>query len=328
RAGAPRRAPVWYEPAPPEVRRAEVSVVIPTLGRYPYLPAALESLRAQTVRPREVVVVDQNPAEERRPEVYEGWDDLGLRVVWQDERGQSLARNTALAAVSHPYVFFFDDDSVAAPDLVERHLRVVLAGRFDVSTGVSYPPPPTDYRLPEGFAHPRVAQTLDTGNCLMPTALARAMGGLDRNYDFGPGTDADLGTRLYLAGRRIAHTPDAVRVHFKAPMGGLRVHGAHKTNTDAALLAPFPPVTQSYFGLRYLSPRQQRERMLLAFVTSKLARPARRGRPAARAAALLRVALWGLLLPLKWRRSRSRARALLRAGVRLAEFPPAPGEAS
>ena len=315
---APATQHAWRRPqsADAAVRAADVSVIIPTLGRYPYLPGALDSLRRQTVRPREVVVVDQNHPEDRQPAVYEGYDDLNLRVIWQDERGQSLARNTALADVKGHYVFMFDDDSIAHDDLIEQHLRAVLDGRFDVSTGVAFPPPPTPYELPPAFEKPRIAQTFDSGNSLMRTALAYEMGGFDRNFDLGPGTDVDLGTRMYLAGKRIAHTPSAVRIHFKAPTGGLRVHGAKKYNTDASLLAPFPPPTQSYYATRYLDGRQTFERIMLQFATSKIGPQARNGD----LRAVMRLGLTSLLLPIKWWRSDRKARAMLDQGVRTERF--------
>ncbi|MGH7717543.1 MAG: glycosyltransferase family 2 protein, partial [Gemmatimonadaceae bacterium] len=284
-----------------------VSVVIPTLGRYGYLTDALTSLRRQTIQPREVIVVDQNPPEQRRPACYDGFEDLGLRVIWQDERGQSLARNTALAAVSSPFVFLFDDDSIAHDDLIEAHVSAVFDGRFQASTGVSLPPPPTTYQLPPRFRYPRLAQTFDTGNSMLATALAREIDGFDRNYDFGPGTDTDFGTRLYLTGVRILHNPKAVRIHFKAPAGGLRAHGAFKFNTDSGLLRPFPPVTQSYYGLRYLTRRQRRERALLQIVTSKFPSGVRvSGGWTATLRPALALTLGLLLLPLKrWRSMRA-----------------------
>src|SRR5207249_3985373 len=156
------------------------------------------------------------PSEVRQPESYLGYDDLNLRIIWQDEQGQSLARNTGLAAATSPYVFLLDDDSVAYDDLIEAHLRYVVNGRFQISTGVAYPPPPNEYQLPARFRYPRVAQTFDTGNSLLSLVTAKQLGGLDRNYDYGPGTDLDFGTRLYLVGQRIVHNPEAVRIHFKA----------------------------------------------------------------------------------------------------------------
>lgn len=249
---------------------------------------------------------------------------MHLQVIWQDEQGQSLARNTGLAAASQPYVFLFDDDSIADPHLIAAHLQLVLNGRCHVSTGVAFPPPPSTYQLPAQYRHTRIAQTFDTGNSLLSLDLARKMGGLDRNYDFGPGTDSDFGTRLYLAGYRIAHNPQARRIHFKAPIGGLRTHGARKYNTDTDLWQPFPPVTQSYYGLRYLNRQQQFERTWLSFFTSKFPPELRQSRgplvPKLKAAIYFGLAF--LLLPLKWLRSHKQARQLLQQGVRLAEFAP------
>jgi len=299
----------------------KVSVIIPTLGRYSYLPGALKSLEEQSVQPYEVIVVDQNPVSERQPQVYEGFKDLNLRVIWQDQQGQSLARNTGLAASHGEFVFLFDDDSIAKPDLIEQHLLPVLNGFVDVSTGVATPPPPTDYELPPEYRFPRLAQTFDTGNSLLPLALAKKMGGMDRNYDFGPGADADFGTRLYLAGHRILHNPLAVRIHFKAASGGLRVHGAYKYNTDAGIFAPFPPVTQSYYALRYMNSLQQKEAAWLKFVTNKLSKSNRQETNLIKA--FLNIVILGLNLPffsLKLHRSRHQAKGMIGNGIKLSDF--------
>lgn len=317
--------PVWYEPREQLVENlahTPVTVIIPTLGRYPYLPQALDSLRQQTVRPREVIVVDQNPPEQRQPETYVGYEDLNLQIIWQDEQGQSLARNTGLAAANSPYVFLFDDDSIADPELIASHLQAVLSGRCQVSTGVAYPPTPTEYELPVAYRYSRLAQTFDTGNSLLPLQLARQMGGLDRNYDFGPGTDNDFGTRLYLVGYRIMHNPKAKRIHFKAPMGGLRTHGARRYNTDSGLWQPFPPITLSYYGLCYLNRQQRFEHAWLSFFTSKFPRELRqrRGQLIPKLCAALYFGFTFLLLPIKRFRSQKQARQLLQRGVTLAEF--------
>lgn len=298
-----------------------ISVIIPTLGRYEYIPGALKSLLEQTIPADEVIVVDQNPLDVRQPEIYNGYEKLNLRVIWQDERGQSLARNTGLAAAKGEFVFLFDDDSIAYPDLIERHLAPLLSGQYDVSTGVAVPPLSTSYVLPPNYQFPRLSQTFDTGNSLMRMDLIRRMGGLDRNFDFGPGTDADLGTRLYLAGCRILHNPEAVRVHYKAPIGGLRVHGAHKYNTDAGLFQPFPPITQSYYALRYLNAFQHRETAWLSFLTSKFPANIRsRGTTLQKIKASFIFLLSLFLYPVKHYRSTLRAKQLLAKGPQLFNF--------
>lgn len=317
--------PVWFEKQNllfSEISNTKVSVIIPTLGRYPYLKAALDSLRTQTIKPAEVIIVDQNPIDQRQSELYGDYKELNLKVVWQNERGQSLARNTALTMVTCPYVLFFEDDAIAYNDLIEVHLRNLLTGRFHVSTGVSIPPPPSTYQLPFNFRYPRIAQTFSTGNSMVPYAIIRELGGFDRNYDFGPGTDADFGTRLYLAGYRIIHDPRAVIIHYKAPIGGLRTFRVHKIDTDLGWLQPFPPVTQTYYGLRYLNSHQQRERIFMLLFTSKFPLQIRQGNTnkLQTLIALLNFAASILLLPVKWIRSYRRAKALMKRGIQTANF--------
>lgn len=295
--------------------QASVTAVIPTIGRYPYLPGALSSLAEQTIRPAEILVVDQNPPEAREPQVYEPYADLNVRVTWQDERGQSLARNAALAAASGDYVFLFEDDAIAEPDLIEQHLRVIQNYGADVSTGVSIPPPPTDYVLPEGFRFPRIAQTFSSGNSLLTRQALRLAGGFDRRYDHGVNADMDFGTRLYLAGGVIIHNPDAVMVHFKAPMGGLRVYGHWWAHSNLGVLRPFPPPTQLYYMLRFLSPSQRRERLLRFMFLAAIGWEKRQSH--ARGSRLAR-AVRGLLglpfMPYRLSRSYSEARRMLSDG--------------
>jgi GT2 family glycosyltransferase len=323
---APARA-TWerpgYDTRGTEAFTVRISVVIPTLGRYPYLPQALESLRQQSIRPLEVICVDQNPVDQRRPDLYEPFRDLDLKVIWQEERGQSLARNTGLAETSGDYVFLFDDDSIAAPDALEQHLRALLHYNADVSTGVSFPPPPQRYELPEAFSFLRVAQTFDSGNALLTRGALQAVGGFDRAYDHGVWTDTDLGTRLYLGGALILHNPRARRVHYKAPSGGLRTYGAWWAQSTVGLLRPFPAPTHLYYQQRFLTPRQRRERLLLLAATGLLPRQMRqtqsiagRGLAAARAAGLLS------LLPLRIARARAEAELLLAAGPKIPEGQP------
>jgi glucosyl-dolichyl phosphate glucuronosyltransferase len=105
---------------------ADITVVICayTEERWGDILAAVDSARAQTLRPREIVlVVDHNPELLRRARA----SILGVTVLDNiDRRGLSGARNTALGAVTTRLVAFLDDDAIAAPDWLENlhaHLR-------------------------------------------------------------------------------------------------------------------------------------------------------------------------------------------------------------
>jgi glycosyltransferase involved in cell wall biosynthesis len=102
----------------------DVSVVICTYTeeRWNVLSAAIDSVRLQSVAPREiVVVVDHNePLVER---LQARWPDLRI-VRNHEQRGLSGARNTGVASSDGDVVAFLDDDAMAEPDWLERILDV------------------------------------------------------------------------------------------------------------------------------------------------------------------------------------------------------------
>jgi GT2 family glycosyltransferase len=101
----------------------DISVVVCAYAdeRWSDLIAAVESVRAQTVRPSEiVVVVDGN--DRLRARAAARWEDAVV-VANSDERGLSGARNTGVGVSHGTILAFLDDDAVAAPDWLERLCR-------------------------------------------------------------------------------------------------------------------------------------------------------------------------------------------------------------
>ncbi|MGN6258159.1 MAG: glycosyltransferase [Solirubrobacterales bacterium] len=97
-----------------------ISVVICayTRDRLEVLSEAVDSLRAQTLPPHEVVlVIDHAP--ELLEEARERWPDLEV-VPNRERRGLSGARNSGVAEASGEVVAFLDDDAIAAPDWLAR----------------------------------------------------------------------------------------------------------------------------------------------------------------------------------------------------------------
>jgi GT2 family glycosyltransferase len=95
----------------------DVSVVIPSVGRPACLAACLEGLARQTVPPRQVVVVLE-PSDGASHSVLR-WD-LPLTVVAHPEGGFVSALLAGASGASAGAVAFLDDDSIPAPDWIER----------------------------------------------------------------------------------------------------------------------------------------------------------------------------------------------------------------
>ena len=110
-----------------------VAVIVPTFNRASYLPTSLESILAQTHSPSQVIVVDDG-SEDETPQVIRPY--LGaVQYLRKPNGGKAAAVNHALPLVRAEYLWVFDDDDVACPDALERHVAVLEA---DPELGFSY----------------------------------------------------------------------------------------------------------------------------------------------------------------------------------------------
>lgn len=250
-----RRPPVGLPPHP------SVTVVLPTLGRYDMLRVVLEQLERQTIPPVQVVVTDQNTPERRDPDFYRSFPNLPLDVVFQDSLGQWLARNTAVARATGEWIAFVDDDSEIGPDFIERHLEGLVRYDADLSTGASRAV--VGAPIPSNYAFFRVADQWDSGNGMCHRSLFARVDGFDGQFDRQRRGDAEFGLRVQLDGGLVIHNPDAIRVHLKAPDGGLRTFGSLDGFRHRDRSSPLPLPSMRYYTARYHSRRQQREDLLI-----------------------------------------------------------------
>ncbi len=111
---------------------SRISVVIPTFDGGATLPATLRSLRRQTRRPDEVIVVDDGttaPASRALLARLPRW----VTLVSKQNAGPGLARNLGIARASGELVLPLDDDDLLRPDalaLLERALASAPLASF------------------------------------------------------------------------------------------------------------------------------------------------------------------------------------------------------
>jgi glycosyltransferase involved in cell wall biosynthesis len=117
-----------------------VSVIIPTYKREPkYLLRAINSIKNQTYRNIEIVVVDDNPPEsEYRRQVMEVMqqyknDPNVIYIINHTNMGGSIARNNGIKKASGDYITFLDDDDEYLPKKVEKQLNFMLKNDCDMS---------------------------------------------------------------------------------------------------------------------------------------------------------------------------------------------------
>ncbi len=214
-------------------RLPTIMVGIATLDRYPYVAALLDDLAVQTHLPDEVVIVDQTARHKRQPIPTTNWSHaFPVRVVYQELRGTTKARNQLLRECRSDIILQSDDDSRVGPDYVENHIRHFADDRVDGVTGPVYEWDADskewyvkwyDRLMMGGWDAPAFASCLSfvgTNNSLR-VASAFAIGGWDENI-LTHGEDEDFSDRLNAASALLVFDPQARLLHLRAPRGGER----------------------------------------------------------------------------------------------------------
>lgn len=117
-----------------------VTVCIPTIGRTRYLERTLDSLRAQTYRNIEVLVLDNaSPPDSDEALTRFVRTIPGARRLRVDQRLPMFANfNRGLAEAKGAYVVFFHDDDIYAPEFLRRHVELLESAPGAVFAGGNY----------------------------------------------------------------------------------------------------------------------------------------------------------------------------------------------
>jgi hypothetical protein len=99
-----------------------VSVIVPNYNYAKTLGACLDSVRAQTLRPVEVIVVDDASTDASVAIARAAGCTV---IVHPVNRGVSAARNTGVAASTGDILFFLDSDVALEPDAIARAVRLL-----------------------------------------------------------------------------------------------------------------------------------------------------------------------------------------------------------
>jgi glycosyltransferase involved in cell wall biosynthesis len=181
-----------------------VSVLTAVHNRADHVADAVESVLGQTHRRVEHVVVDDGSTDGTVAVLRElALADQRLRVLQQDHRGPSAARNRALAAARGELVAFLDSDDLIPRGRLERQLEYLDAHpeidgifgteQLELTSGVE-PPARARVRL----AGPSYCWS----TILLPREAVLRVGAFDEQLRLGE--DTDLSFRLAAAGVRMA----------------------------------------------------------------------------------------------------------------------------
>lgn len=90
----------------------KISAVLTTYNRRELLLQAVASVRGQTRKPDEIIIIDDGS----RDGTDEQWRSTDVRYVWQENAGTSAARNRGWQSATGEWVAFLDSDDLWLPD--------------------------------------------------------------------------------------------------------------------------------------------------------------------------------------------------------------------
>jgi glycosyltransferase involved in cell wall biosynthesis len=113
-----------------------VSVVIPMYNVEKYIAQSISSVLCQSFHNFELILVDDG-CSDNTLSIVKQFDDMRIRVISQQNRGLSGARNTGIDAARGIYVALLDADDYWAKDKLVKHIRHL---NNNPNVGVSYCP--------------------------------------------------------------------------------------------------------------------------------------------------------------------------------------------
>lgn len=120
--------------------RCDLQIIIPAYNVEAYLAACMDSVLAQETKYTYHVVLVDDGAKDRTPEICDRYaGDPRVTVIHQKNRGLSGARNTGLGEIFGKYLFFLDSDDLLLPGAIDALLDTAFAHDCDlVEGGASY----------------------------------------------------------------------------------------------------------------------------------------------------------------------------------------------
>jgi glycosyltransferase involved in cell wall biosynthesis len=199
-----------------------VSILVPCYNAEPWVAQTLRSALAQTWPRTEVIVVDDG-SRDRSREAVRPFASARLKLICQENRGASAARNRALAEAQGDFIQFLDADDLLAPDKLEVQLRRLgEAGPDCVAAcrwGRFHDDPAAAWFVPEPFwtdlapvdwlvsCWERVSM-MHPAAWLLPRGVADRAGPWDERLSLND--DGEYFSRVVLASSRVCFCPGAV----------------------------------------------------------------------------------------------------------------------
>lgn len=112
-------------------RPVKISVIVPVYNTVNYLERCVDSIRRQTWRNLEIIIVDDGSTDNSGALAEKiAMVDKRVRVFHKENGGSSSARNLGISQAKGDYIGFVDSDDYIEPEMYERLLAVALSEKL------------------------------------------------------------------------------------------------------------------------------------------------------------------------------------------------------
>ena len=230
------------------INNKEVDVIIPTIGRKKYLYDVLKDLTKQTIIPKNVIIVEQNPDTSSKSELdyllTETWP-FKIKHTFTNITGVCNARNLGLSEVESEWVFLADDDIRFENNLLEASFKKIETLGISVLNYLCLQP-----HQQQTYFNTSQTIVFGSGSSMVKTSIIKNLK-FDMAYEFGFGEDSDFGMQIRNKGEDIIFIPDIKITHLKAPVGGFRTKIKRLWDDDK--IQPKPSPTIMLFFKKYFT---------------------------------------------------------------------------
>ncbi len=102
----------------------QISIIIPIWNRVTLISRAIDSVLAQTHLPDEIIVVDDGSTDNTSDMINRQYPQV--RLLFQENKGVSSARNLGIKAAQGEWIAFLDSDDEWKPEKIDKQMKTIL----------------------------------------------------------------------------------------------------------------------------------------------------------------------------------------------------------
>lgn len=198
-------------------KKCKVSVIMPCYNDGAYLEEAVDSLKKQTYKDIELIIIDDGSDDPHTVEVLKNLDYPNLTILHTNHVRPAAARNEGIRHAVGEYILPLDSDDTIEPVYIERAVQVLDE---QPEVGIVYCHADLFGEMSGNWDLPNFSMEMELlDNCIFVTAMFRkadweTVGGFD-NVNFKQGMeDYDFWLSILGLGRKVVQFPE-IYFHYR-----------------------------------------------------------------------------------------------------------------